>query len=95
MMRSRYLNVAGPTSDQVFAHAQKEGRVLLPHNRSHFKRLHRQHQPNHFGIVICTTDPDFIGLAGRIHETLADLPSLRGQLIRICRPDRGTKATTT
>ena len=73
--------------DQVFAHAQKEARVLLTHNRHHFKRLHRQHQPAHFGVVICTTDPDFIGLARRIHEALADPPSLLGQLIRICRPD--------
>ena len=28
--------------DQVFAHAQKEARVVLTHNRNHFKRLHRQ-----------------------------------------------------
>ena len=74
--------------DQVFAHAQKEARVLLTHNRNHFKRLHRQHEPNHCGIMICTTDHDFVGLARRIHEALAGAPSLRGQMIRIYRPDR-------
>jgi hypothetical protein len=49
--------------DQVFAYAQKEARIPLTHNRKHFKRLHRQNQPHHFGIVICTTDYDFVGMA--------------------------------
>ena len=78
--------------DQVFAFAQKEARVLLTHNRQHFKRLHRQQQPHHFGIVICTTDHDFVGLAQRVHEALAEPPSLRGQMIRIYRPGRGAEA---
>jgi predicted nuclease of predicted toxin-antitoxin system len=78
--------------DQLFAYAQKEARVVLTHNRSHFKRLHRQHGSDHFGIVICTADPDFVGLARRVHEAVLTLPSLRGQLIRICRPDRNADA---
>ena len=78
--------------EQVFARAQKEARILLTHNRQHFKRLHRQHQPTHFGIVICSTDQDFVGLARRIHETLTEPSGLCGQMIRIYRPNRGADA---
>ena len=79
--------------DQVFACAQKEARVLLTQNRGHFKRLHHQSKPNHFGttsghfgIVVCTRDSDFVALARRIDATLAEQPEVRGQLIRIYRP---------
>jgi hypothetical protein len=43
-----------------------EGRALLTLNRKHFIRLHGAN-PKHFGIIVCTFDPDFVGQAHRIH----------------------------
>ncbi len=58
--------------------------VLLTLNRKHFIRLHQQ-QPNHAGIIVCTFDPDFTGLAARIDSALQENPQVSGQLIRINR----------
>ena len=69
----------------VLAFAVAQGRALLTHNRRHFIRLHRL-SSSHCGIIVCTRDDDSIALAGRIHQALATLASLDGQLVRVIRP---------
>ena len=71
--------------EAVLAFAQQEGRALVTLNRKHFIRMHRTY-PDHPGIIACTFDPDFAGLARRIHVAIESHSSLRGQLIRINRP---------
>lgn len=71
--------------EAVLAFARAEGRALLTLNRKHFIRLHRQ-QREHAGIIACTFDPDFEGLAHRIHEAIEEQVRLWGQLIRISHP---------
>lgn len=70
---------------EVLAYACREGRVLVTLNRRHFVRLHHA-SAAHTGIIVCTVDLDFAGLAHRIHQALEAQPSLSGQLIRINRP---------
>ena len=41
---------------------------------------------SHCGIIVCTRDDDSVALAGRIHQALATLASLDGQLVRVIRP---------
>ncbi len=72
--------------ERLFAFAQAEQRAVLTLNRGHFKRLHRQSQAAHSGIVICTKDNDFAALARRIHARLTQQTNLAGQLLRINRP---------
>jgi len=75
------------TPDQdVLAFAKAQGRAVLTINRLHFVRLHRR-QPKHAGIVVCSLDSDFTGLAGRIHQAVQK-QKLEGELIRINRPAR-------
>ena len=71
--------------EAVLAFTIREERVLLTLNRKHFIRLHRG-SPNHSGIVACTFDNDFVGLARRIDDALRVQSELRGILIRINRP---------
>jgi predicted nuclease of predicted toxin-antitoxin system len=42
--------------------------------------------PDHSGIIICTEDPDRVGQAQRIVESIAASEDLRGLLIRVYRP---------
>ncbi len=72
---------------EVLARARGEDRILLTLNRRHFIRLHEA-QPDHAGIVVCTYDPDFRGQALRIHEAVTAVSALRGQLVRVNRPER-------
>ena len=71
--------------EQVLAFATDQQRAVITLNRKHFLRLH-QAGPEHAGIVVCTFDPDFAGLAGRIHEALEGHRALTGTLIRVNRP---------
>jgi hypothetical protein len=77
--------------DAVLAFAHGLNRAVLTQNRKHFRNLHNAGQ-THSGIVICTIDPDFIGLAMRIDAEIAGetaaVGSLAGRLIRIVRPSR-------
>jgi len=66
-----------------FANAQK--RILITLNRRHFIRLH-QLFPKHYGIVVCSFEPNFAALARRIHEALIAEKPVKGKLIRINRP---------
>src|SRR6476620_4548579 len=56
--------------EDVLAFATAEDRVLLTLNRKHFIKLHNAND-QHGGIVVCTQDNDFAGLARRIHEAVA------------------------
>lgn len=67
-----------------FAHAQE--RFVLTMNRKHFVQLYQQ-QPN-CGIIVCTLDTDFIGLAQRIHAAILAQTRETHPLIRINRPLR-------
>ena len=71
--------------ESVLAFACAEGRALLTLNRRHFIRLHHE-RPTHSGVIVCTLDADFEGLAGRIHEAIGTEPEVSGQLVRINRP---------
>jgi hypothetical protein len=71
--------------DQVLAFAIEQKRTLITLNRRHFTRLHEVN-PNHFGIIVCSVDPDFQALAQRIQRVLQTNANLIGQLIRINRP---------
>lgn len=79
-----YADQAIPDED-VLAFACTEQRAVLTLNRRDFINLHKT-QPNHFGIIVCTYDADFIAQAQRIHEAVDSQPSLDGQLIRVNRP---------
>ncbi|KFD41704.1 hypothetical protein DK28_0206410 [Peptococcaceae bacterium SCADC1_2_3] len=73
------------SDEAVLVFANAEGRMLLTLNRKHFVRLHRE-QREHCGIVACTVDPDFAGLAQRIHEAIDAHAQTSRPLIRVNRP---------
>ena len=73
-------------SDQaILARAIELGRAIVTLNRQDFKRLHVQSSA-HAGIIICTEDPDRLGQAQRIVDSIATSEELRGRLIRVYRP---------
>ncbi|MDZ7291046.1 MAG: DUF5615 family PIN-like protein [candidate division KSB1 bacterium] len=73
------------TDEEVLAFARADNRAILTLNRKHFIRLHNE-QPDHPGIIVCNFDPDFAGLAARIHSLIHEQASLAGQLVRVNRP---------
>lgn len=75
------------TDQELLTRATDLDRSVLTLNRLDFKRLHVQN-PDHAGIIICTEDPDRVGQAQRILAAIAKASGLRGQLIRVYRPDR-------
>lgn len=77
----------GIPDEDVLAFSHARGRVVLTHNRKHFRALHASGQP-HSGIVICTEDRNFVALASRIDASLAILDDPTGVLIRVNRPPR-------
>ena len=72
----------------VLADARTEDRTVLTHNRKDFIHLHNK-EPIHTGIIVCTADLDFEGLAARIDTAISLKPQLVGQLIRVNRPGPG------
>jgi hypothetical protein len=44
--------------------------------------LHRKNQ-SHEGIIVCTANPEFSGLAACIHRQIIELDSRKGQLVRV------------
>jgi len=70
--------------EEVLAFATIENRILLTLNRKHFIRLHANDDA-HSGIVVCTQDSDFVGLAQRIHAAVGSEP-MSGILLRVNRP---------
>lgn len=73
--------------EAVLADACADGQAVVTHNRKDFRHLHTT-IPDHEGIIACSEDLDFIGLADRIHEAIEALPKLSGQFIRIVRPQK-------
>lgn len=73
--------------DEVLAFAIAQERAVLTINRKHFIALHRN-SPRHAGIIVCTLDADFIGQAQRVDLTLRENADLRGQLLRVNRPQQ-------
>lgn len=69
----------------VLLHATQNGRAVVTINRRHFIALHKI-SLGHSGIIVCTFDPDFKGLAERIHHEVQALKTLDNQLIRVNRP---------
>ena len=72
---------------EVLAFAASSDRAVLTFNRRHFIRLHLR-QPDHAGIIVCTEDLNKQRLASRINEAISTADSLRGQLIRVVRPQQ-------
>jgi sugar phosphate isomerase/epimerase len=68
----------------VLKFAIDQGRSLITLNRRHFVKLHEE-TPGHPGIIVCTTDVDFLALAARIDAAVGRTPSLVGKLIRVNR----------
>lgn len=69
----------------ILAQAGADGRAVVTHDRQDFVRLH-VHEPGHGGIIVCTVDPDFAGLAARIDKAITGESKLAGRLIRVTRP---------
>jgi|SRR5688572_9985058 len=85
-LESGNAGTAIPDEDVLeFAILQK--RTLITFNRKHFIRLHNLNS-NHPGIIICTVDPDFMGLAHRIHQIIEQETPLDGKLLRVYRPHK-------
>lgn len=75
------------SDDKVLEYACLNNRIVLTFNRKDFIRLHQQNSQHH-GIIVCTEDNDFMGLAKRIHEAVLELNGeTENQLIRINRPN--------
>jgi predicted nuclease of predicted toxin-antitoxin system len=73
------------SDEVVLTDATRDGRAVLTHNRKHFIHLHDSHL-HHEGIIVCTADLDFAGLARRIDAAVKTQPQqLTGQLIRVNR----------
>ena len=68
----------------VLKFAIDQGRCLITLNRRHFVKLHEETRA-HSGIIVCTTDNDFVALAARIDAAVRGTPSLAGKLIRVNR----------
>lgn len=77
--------------EEVLLFAISEQRIVLTFNRKDFFQLHRQN-PRHFGIIACTEDIDFEGLANRVYAAIESLDgNLENQLVRINRPNLSKK----
>lgn len=76
--------------EQILAFASADKRAVLTFNRKHFVQLHST-RPEHEGIIVCTFDLDFAGLAKRIHAAIQSQKQLSGKLIRINRPTTSSK----
>lgn len=74
----------GTPDEIVLTDAQADQRAVLTHNRKHFKYLHTT-QPEHAGLIVCSEDLDFAGLADRIHKAIEAQPELFNRLISIYR----------
>lgn len=80
-------NAGQATPDEdVLAFARIQERILVTINRKHFIRLHQQ-QLQHSGIVVCTFDTDYSGLAQRIHDAIGAEPDMASKLVRVNRPE--------
>ena len=77
----------GIGDEEVLAFTTQHNRAVLTINRRDFIRLHQIH-PDHTGIIVCTQDADIQGQADRIHQIIASVETLAGQLLRVNRPQK-------
>lgn len=77
-------NLAIPDAE-VLAFAHRLGRALLTLNRWHFVALHSRRASTHSGLVVCSYDSDFEGLAERIDAATSHSAPLLDQLVRVSR----------
>lgn len=75
----------GAADPDVLAFAIANQLAVLTQNRRDFIKLH-QLNPNHAGIVVCSENRDFLGLAQQINAAICDETSLQGKLLRVSRP---------
>ncbi len=80
-------NQSLPDKD-VLDFANKQGRILLTLNRKHFVKLH-QTDSRHFGVVVCSFDPDYQSFVKRIIEAVQHEEPMTGKILRINRPSTG------
>jgi predicted nuclease of predicted toxin-antitoxin system len=73
---------------EVLDFATRDGRAVLTLNRRDFIRLHKSGGA-HAGIVVCSEDLDPAAQAERVHEAVASLAALAGQLVRVNLPSKG------
>ena len=77
----------GISDDEVLNFARVNNRIVVTFNRKDFIQLHKQNS-NHSGIIVCTEDKDYTGLANRIDVAISSLNNnIENQLIRINRPN--------
>lgn len=74
-------NQAIPDED-VLSFAVESKRILLTLNRSDFIKLHKLF-PEHFGIIVCTNDPNLSRQANYIHNAVNKELFLESKLIKI------------
>ena len=72
---------------EVLAFAIDNDRAVLTWNRQDFVQLHKLN-PNHAGIVVCSKDLNWERQATRINQAISNLEKLRGELIRVNRPQK-------
>lgn len=75
----------GIPDDEVVRFATSQGRAVVTQNRRHFHREHKT-SSDHAGIITCTVDADYQGLANRVHARLQATPELKGQLVKVTKP---------
>jgi len=77
----------GIPDENVLAFAISDERAVITLNRQDFIKLHRANS-KHFGIVVCTNDPNRPQMANRIDQAISLQKSLQDELIRVIRPSR-------
>jgi Domain of unknown function (DUF5615) len=75
----------GIPDEDVLAFAISDQRAVVTLNRHDFIRLHRA-SSDHYGVIVCTNDPDRTRLATRIDAAIAFEETLSSKLIRVVRP---------
>ncbi len=68
--------------EDVLLYAIETKRILLTLNRKDFMKLHKIFS-NHFGIIVCTNDPDLERQSNNIHNAVSKENSLDSKLIKI------------
>jgi Domain of unknown function (DUF5615) len=75
----------GIPEEEVLSFAIAENRAVVTLNRDDFVRLHRA-DSQHYGIVVCTNDPDRPRMAIRLNDAIVSQEYLQGNLVRVVRP---------
>lgn len=80
---------AGRRDEEILQAAIRDARAVLTLDRRDFIRPHRERSGQHEGVVVCTFDVDFDGLAGRIHASVVEAGVLKGKSLRVKRDGAG------